>query len=365
MSTDIFIPLKLLHHSSVLEAIKRGSQPVPILLQIVLSDLCNQDCNFCAYRTSGYPSNQHFGEVNKVTGIINNNPTRFLSKTKVKEILQDAKDIGVKAIEYTGGGEPLVHRDHKEIFQFTHELGLDFSLVTNGTLVTNSNKDILKESVWIRVSLDAGSAKTYSEIRRVSSDVYSRVTENIKKLVSLRQNKKPTIGISFVVLKENYTEILEAVKKAKDWGVDYIRLGAVFLNEGPHYYKDIFPQVQDETFKAMELSDPNFKVINQFNKRWEDLSQGNPDYSYCGHMQVNTYIAGDLSVYRCCALAYNDKGLIGSLEKKSFKELWFSSEKQENFDNFDARSCVRCPFNEKNRLINYIKKIDPLHVNFV
>ncbi len=44
---------------------------------------------------------------------------------------------------------------------------------------------------------------------------------------------------------------------------------------------------------------------------------------------------------------------------------WESEEKKQNFSCFDARSCERCMFNNKNKIILYAIDSDPQHVNFV
>jgi hypothetical protein len=82
-------------------------------------------------------------------------------------------------------------------------------------------------------------------------------------------------------------------------------------------------------------------------------------------MQLNTFIGADQTVYRCCTLAYNTRGRIGSIAHRRFADLWGSPDKQANFDLFDAHGCPFCPVNDKNRFINYLLEQAPLHVNFV
>lgn len=357
MQKTPYSPFKIVHHLPVISALREGEQPSPILVQIILSDLCNQDCSFCSYRLSGYPTNQLFS----IEG--DRNPNRKIPYGKVIEILDDCKDMGVKAIEYTGGGEPTVHPQHSEIFEYTNRLGLDLGLVTNGYLLSDRDLSILTHAKWIRISLDAGCDTTYSKIRRVSNGVYKRVLQNINQFLDRRTNT--TVGISFVVLKDNYTEILPAIVTAKNLGVDYIRIGAVFSNDDVAYYKGILDYINSQLYKAKDFENSNFKVYNQFNIRYDDLAQGNPDYSYCGHQYINTYIGGDLNVYRCCATAYNNLGLVGTLQDKSFKDFWKSEEKRLKYATFDAQNCIRCPFNEKNKFLNYVLDKDIEHVNYV
>lgn len=363
MERSAYSPFKIVHHPEVLNALRSGQQPHPLLVQIVLSDLCNQSCSFCAYRMEGYTSNQNFGVLDVETGTVNNNPNRMLPAAKAIEILDDCRAMGVKAIEFTGGGEPTAHPAHLSIFEAALDRGLEIALVTNGMALGARADAVVGRASWVRFSVDAGSPQSYEAIRKVPGSMYSRVLDNIRRITSNRQRPQ-IVGISYVVLKENWPEVLVAVERARDLGVDYFRLGAVFTPQDEAYYAGILPGVQEICAAAAAFATPTFTVFNQFSARLEDLYQHSPEYKFCGHMNVNTYIGADQNVYRCCALAYNDRGLIGSLKTRRFADLWSSKEKQDDFRRFDARSCDRCPFNAKNRFINYCLEPAPMHVNY-
>ncbi len=87
-------------------------------VNLVLSDLCNQACSFCAYRDPTYSSSELF----HVGG--DYNPNRKLSWEKVQEVLGDCCEMGVKAVTFTGGGEPTVHPRFQEIVDLAWKLGL-------------------------------------------------------------------------------------------------------------------------------------------------------------------------------------------------------------------------------------------------
>ena len=44
----------------------------------ILSDLCNQDCHFCAYRMSGYTSNELFMAGSEASAYGHDNPVRWV-----------------------------------------------------------------------------------------------------------------------------------------------------------------------------------------------------------------------------------------------------------------------------------------------
>jgi len=220
----------------------------------------------------------------------------------------------------------------------------------------------------VRVSIDAGSSASYSTIRRVPEAQYDRVWKNIEKLVGQKEkyNKEGLIiGAGFVVTKENWHEVVLFTQRAKEAGVDNVRFSGVFQPDDAEYFKDFYKDASAACKRAKTLETPEFKVFNLFGDRVEDLREKAPDYLFCGYQEFNTYVGGDLNVYRCCVQSYSTHGLVGSLKDQRFKELWESKEKKKDFQDFCATSCDRCQFNEKNRTILYALSTDPMHVDFV
>lgn len=328
--------LKPAWHTERIEALRRGKNIVPTHLQLIISDLCNQNCHFCAYRMDGGFSTELFWDGE------NRNPKRFIPTMKAKEILQDFHDLGGGAVEFTGGGEPTVHKDHLEIIGFAQSLGLETGLVTNG--VRLKDHDVFRNLDWLRISLDAGTEETYARTRE--SKAWKRVLSNME-LVS--KFDKPLVGAGFVVTRENHHEIAEAALVVKDAGIEYIRVSALFSEEGSHYYHGLDVEIPDYDW-----------IVNLFPERMDDLDQGNPDYSFCGYQQFVNYIGADLAVYSCCTNAYTLHGIIGDLSDKSYME-WIEKTDRRGWD---AKSCHHCQFNDKNRLVDYLVS-EPPHVNFV
>ena len=124
---------KFAWHSKQIDALRRGEVPKPVHVQLILSDLCNQSCVWCAYRSETGLSTELFKTATTI------NPNRKIETDKAKEILDDCFDMGVKAIQFTGGGEPTVHKDHLEIFSYAQTLQLETALVTNGIKLNSQN----------------------------------------------------------------------------------------------------------------------------------------------------------------------------------------------------------------------------------
>lgn len=348
-----YTPYKIVHHKDRLEVLKEGGQPIPLQVHIVPSNSCNQRCSFCAYRMKGYLSNETF------------NPKESLSWDKISSLLDDFKEMGVKAVQYTGGGEPLVHPNIKDSFCKTFDNGLELALVSNGYALNDGLCDILGDATWVRISVDAYSKKLYSFIRNVHEGSMDIVINNIKNLIS--RKRTVTLGVGFVVEKENYMEVYESAKFFKELGVDNFRISAAFTTMGYSYFKDFEEVATDLCAKAAELSTDSFQVFNLFDSRLKDNFLSVQDYSFCPIKDLQVFVGADFNVYTCCTLAYNKKGLIGSVANQSFKELWESPAKIKMYEGHNPKQhCTfPCMYRGKNEFINYCIKKDPKHVNFI
>ena len=138
----------------------------------------------------------------------------------------------------------------------------------------------------------------------------------------------------------------------------------MFSQHGAAYYDGLQKKIREVEDKTKELNGDGFHVFDLFGQRMDDLFQGAPDYEMCGFQHFTTYIGADLNVYRCCNTAYNERGLVGSLEKQTFEEMWASHQKRQAFETFDARGCERCQFNHINRTIIAATQA-PTHVDFI
>jgi len=354
--TNEYSTIKAAWHIEKIARLREGLQIVPTHVQLIISDLCNQNCHFCAYRRDGGFSTEQFGEM--IDGKLVKNPNRRIPYDKACEILSDCHDMGVKAIQFTGGGEPTVHPQHREIFSHAQMLGLQTGLVTNGLVMRDPG--LISDMDWVRFSVDAGTADTYNAVRE--SDGFTKVLKNIGYVVKF--DTPCHIGIGFVVTRDNWTEIEVACKIAQELGVKYIRLAAMFSDEGSKYYAGIQSIIEELITETKELETDTFKIIDLFSRRIDDLDQGSPKHSFCGYQNFTTYIGGDLKVYRCCTTSYTKHGEVGDLSNLSFKEWLTSWERKEKYANFDARTCHHCQFHAQNDVINYMLET-PDHVEFV
>ncbi len=352
MFKEEYSPYKLVHHLDKIQQIKNGEQVNPVQVHLVPANACNQKCSFCAYRMEGSSSNQKFIESNII-------PT-----PKLLEIIDSLHSMGVKAVQFTGGGEPLIHPGIKEAIRKTKEYGMEIALVTNGVLLDDELIDLLKDVSWVRISMDAAISETYQRTRKKND--FDLVINNIKKLAKVKTST--ILGIGFVVNKDNWQEIYIAAKLFKELGVDNIRLSAIFTPDGISYFDEFLAEAKwlaKETKEVLETD--KFTVFNLFNDRVADLFTVKQDYDSCYLKDLVPYIGADLNVYTCCILAYNNMGLIGSIKTLTFEELWQFTGKKIFYENHNPKKHCQlpCMFREKNNFLNYCVKKDVKHINFI
>lgn len=335
----------------------------------ILSDLCNEDCNFCSYRISGGQSTELFTEGTKTAAYGHNNPVRWVDTQRALRLVDEMKSLGVLAVQATGGGEPTVHPDHELIFARILDSGILLSLVSNGYRWRDAIWPLIPRMSWLRVSVDAGKEATYSKMRDVPMSALMRVLRNVARAAEeiRKANSQTVLGIGFTVTPDNWQEIDDGAKLAKASGAHNIRLSAMFGPENEKPFLPIYDGIRAKIDLAKRLYEGSgFKIYDNFGSRLEDLVQRSPDYSVCPYQNYTSYIGGDLNVYRCCVTSYTRRGLVvgGNLKNQRFDDYWRSEARRNDFSEFDARGCPRCMFNGKNRALLYVMGDKPTHAEF-
>lgn len=342
---------------------------VPKQVELILSDLCNMSCDFCAFRLEGY-TNEDFAKGVELAKYGKNNPKRWIPRERALALVDEIKRAGVLGLQLTGGGEVTVHPHHEEIMVKALDVGLKCSLVSNGLKWSAALKSsILPRFEWVRVSIDAGTAETFARTRQTPIDAFDKVVQNTRSLAGwVRASKSSCVlGVGYVVTPENWREIIEGVAVAKSTGAAYVRMSAFFNPDDTKPFDSFWQEAKDMIVEAKaRYDDESFCVIDLFGDRLQDLADGRPDFETCSYQHYTHFIGGDMRPYRCCVVSYSDHGRIagGDYSKVAFDEFWASKERKKDMADFKAPSCVRCQFSDKNRRMQYLLSINPPHKEF-
>ncbi len=237
----------------------------------------------------------------------------FMDFEKFKTLALQLKAQGVRAIEFCGGGEPLLHpRIGDMISWITNRLHMEFGVITNGSLLTDElNYILLTRAKYVRVSLYVNS--------------YKVVIKKIKKLVELKKElgSETVVGAKFLIDDKNEEKVKELVKLTKVIGVDHISVKAL---RGDGQIVD-FSQVEKE-IKEQDI--PNLSCNLSKTRITEP----------CWLSPIHTLIDPLGDVYICCY--YMDRKAdhcIGNVFEKPFSEIWGSSTHYKKISNISIEKC--------------------------
>lgn len=332
--------LKIAWFPEKLKSLKDCQITPPVCVRIKPTNRCCHNCYFCVY-------NYDFSKMHE-----NVYRSDEISLTKMFEILEDLSEMGVKAVTYSGGGEPLFHRDIEAILQKTLDCNLDLSMLTNGQGLTMNISEKMVHAKWIRISMDYWNEKIFSKTRRINEKFFNTIVENIKGFAAI--NKNCDLGINYIITKENYDTLIEASEFMLSLGVNNIRFSPLWVPNFYEYHCGIEKIVQQQLKEiyhnySKDIIYDSYKIVPDVTKR---------PYSTCYFMQIVPVIGADYNVYNCHNKAYDQNGLIGSIRDKKFSKVWYSLKTAEYFKTFrpDKVCNHQCANDQKNKNIHEILK---------
>ena len=347
--------LKIFAHAQALQDISDGKRIAPIYIRIKPTNYCNHKCYYCSYADSELGLRDSVNKQDQIPW------------EKMQEIISDISDMGVKAVTFSGGGEPLVYPYIVETMQQILNAGIDLSIITNGQLLNGERADVLANAKWVRISFDSANAQTYAKVRQLPLTAFDEVCNNIREFSKKKQNNCE-LGINFVINHENADQVYDMAKMVKELGVNHIKFTARVTKDLFEYHEPFKQNVIEQIHRAeAELQDDGFRVINKYEGDFDSALVFHRCYEKCYLNRIFTVIAADSKVYFCHDKAYVKEGIVGDLKNQSFKELWFSQETAERYQNFNPqKECDHhCVYDDRNELLNTFYSLDRKHINFI
>ena len=158
--------LKIVWHHDKLDSLRKGIVTAPICVRIKPTNRCDHRCFYCSY-------DPDVEETNILSYGFNRNDE--IPFEKMMEILDDFKEMGVKGITFSGGGEPLIYPRIEEVLKKTIQNGIDLSIITNGQKLEGKKAEYLYNAKWVRISLDSCKPETFCQSRRIPEVLFEKL----------------------------------------------------------------------------------------------------------------------------------------------------------------------------------------------
>jgi len=353
----VYTKMKIFHYRDKLYSLPKKINMIkaPIHIRIKPTNSCNHNCCYCAYRTD----NLQLGKDMKNEDAI--------PKEKMFSIIEDMHEIGVKAVTFTGGGDPFCYPHLLQAIKKISQTKIKFSALTNGSRLKGEIAELFAfNGTWLRVSMDGWDNESYKYYRNVSDGEFTKITRNMANFKKLKGSC--VLSVNIIVDKYNANHLYSLIKKLKEVGVDSVKVSPCILHndciENNKYHEPFFNIVKQHIEKAIyNLKDDYFEIYDAYHELDNKFRK---DYDWCPYQQILPVIGADLNIYSCQDKAYNtETGVIGSIKTESFKQMWFS-DKQQFFKIIPKSHCNHhCVANAKNKLIMEYLNTDTEHIEFV
>lgn len=328
---------KILSFYHEAKQILNGDIPFPRMVSCWLTTLCNYNCPYCLFK-----------EENKTERVV-------VNADAFMKFIDNIAALGVKSLEFSGGGEPTLHPKFLDITQHGHKAGLKLGLITNGT---NLLYETLKDFRYVRIGLDASNSETYNLIKKPPiNTAFDIVLKKISKLIEARgNNNRPRIGIKFIINTLNYEDIPNMVYLGERLNVDYIQFKGE--HNGPNVLNDKQRDLCEEILDDMRLVAHGNKPDILGSVRPQRISVK------CFLSPIHAVINPKGDVLVCC---YFTNKIIGNAFKEPFEKFWGSKEHKKILQGLTINACKKwdCRFFGYNKKMKEVIDGDVIDINFI
>nr|VFK07886.1 MAG: 4Fe-4S single cluster domain-containing protein [Candidatus Kentron sp. LPFa] len=331
---------KILQHKTQILDFKERRTVIPVTLELDLTLICNDECPNCVHRFA--------------------HSQRSLSTAQIEKLLIEAKEIGIKGLTITGGGDPLCHPDINNVLKLIRTCGIPAGLFTNGSKLEKTLSDeILQTFSWVRISLDSASEDSFRLVR--GKPGFGERMNALRDFASRRKHsdRNCEIGISFLTMSGFSEEIPIAAYLVRNLGYDYIQFKPMIMFDRPTHHLSsstsqsrVFPSIK----KSLDEQKNGFRVLVSRDKYASELK---PALFYSGFHSANFIASVGPSrtgqetlptLYLDCSAKYIDQWTIGTFS--SLGEILKSNRRRDMINNTSSKHfCIR---SEKHAVYNTI-----------
>jgi cyclic pyranopterin phosphate synthase len=193
-----------------------------------------------------------------------------LSWPIIRDLLDDAKSVGIKAIRLYGG-EPLLHPDIVRAVEYSVDLGLNTWITTNGVLLGKKIDDLFSAGLrHVEVGFYGVGDEYDSYVQRRNQ--YSRMQRSVA-YVRDRYGMAISLALGWVLMRPNCT--VDAVHRTwqfaklytAPFGVSLVHYSLPYFTEGPNrelqFRPNDLPAIQAVVAELIRLKEMEPELIIQ------------------------------------------------------------------------------------------------------
>ncbi len=305
-------------------------------------------------------------------------PIGRMTEETFTNILEGLKALDPIPSVYFGGiGEPLFHPKTIDWIAEVKALGVKVELITNGTILNEKKARQLIDSgldvLW--VSIDGASPETYADVRMGAE--LPNIIKNLQRFDKMRPAShfpKPELGIAFVAMKRNISDLPKVIQlgkslKAKYFSVSNVQPATAEMQDDRLYERTMHniaylqaPYLPRLSLPKMDFDETTrealFETFNsQLNISFAGNNWGGANDT-CNFVESGTMsIAWNGDVSPCWPLMHthtsylhgkprlSKKHVIGSVNQRSLRDLWLDPDYlayRERLHNFSFAPCTFC-----------------------
>ncbi len=295
---------KLYYHPEALARFREGKVVYPLLIQISPVSVCNHACLFCYYH-----------EVHKRHD--------YLDAERLIRLVDEVRELGTKALFFSGEGEPLLHKQLPEIIEYAGKAGLSLAVNTNATPLRGAvMRRILPHLEWIRISLNGVNAADYARVHQTKEADFEHVLNNVAAAAAFKKSEglPIAIGVQFIYTGQSPEDVVALCRRVRETGADYFTVKQFNPHELSPLTQMKFDVPPPEAFAGVEdCATDSFQVTLRFGMVEADWKR---PYKRCLALPFITEIVSNGDVYSCGPHVGEPDYRYGSIYDMDFRTLW-------------------------------------------
>lgn len=328
----------LFHIGKHLEGIVKGQSDFgPIAIEIHPTAKCNHKCIHCSYKK------RNEGRVS-------------ISQDVMKNLIDSIITLGVRAVYFSGGGEPSMYPGLSGYIEKLHTNHVEVSMITNGSIFEKMGLiEVADKLNYIAVSVPAVDGDTFEEITGTRN--LEKVLRLPRAIKEIHGENSPVVGSRIILTNRNYSKVREFLITIKEYGFDYALFKIVRDYEdngqGLTIEEENYLKREIENLWDVDDSFTNIKSVFSYRKPVPPVNR-----CWINSLGLLANINTDGKVYPNVVEIDQPEFCIGDLNTQSLEKIWNSERHQDvkrhSNEKWLSSKCKNCRAISYNIIINEI-----------